>query len=154
MYRAGDVDFSECVFFNPDEYYWGLAQRPPGAHDRFMKENFFEYIRVREDQINIPDGSLSDEEAIRTFCQEYEAKIRGLGGIYLQSLSSGPQRAHWLQRTNRLPGFQDAACRAPDITRKDAAPDFFGLRNVPTKAITMGVGFDPRSSRDYHAGLR
>ena len=55
MYREGAVNFSDCVFFNLDEYY-GISSATLQSYHRFMRENFFDYIDVREDQIHVPDG--------------------------------------------------------------------------------------------------
>ena len=139
MYREGEVDFSECVFFNLDEYY-GVSRIDLQSYYRFMKENFFEYIHASEDQINIPDGSISGEEEVRTSSQEYEAKIRALGGIDLQLLGIGRNGHIGFNEPPASPDSRTRLVELSDITRKDAAPDFFGLRNVPTRAITMGVG--------------
>jgi glucosamine-6-phosphate deaminase len=74
------------------------------------------------------------------FCRAYEAKIDKLGGLDLQILGIG--------RTGHIgfnePGSSEKSVTRlitlDQVTRVDAASDFFGEENVPRKAITMGVG--------------
>ncbi len=141
MYREHTVDFTDCVFFNLDEYL-GLSREQPQSYYRFMKENFFEYIDAREEQINIPDGLISEGgmEATRSFCQEYEAKIKGLGGIDLQLLGIGRNGHIGFNEPGSSIDSRTRIVSLSETTQKDAAPDFFGMKNVPESAITMGVG--------------
>ncbi len=89
--------------------------------------------------IHIPDGTLAKED-VQEFCRAYEEKIDKLGGIDIQILGIG--------RTGHIgfnePGSSERSLTRlvtlDQVTRIDAASDFFGEENVPRKAITMGVG--------------
>ena len=82
--------------------------------------------------------AICDE--VQADCAAYEAMIREAGGLDFQLLGIG--------RTGHIgfnePGSgQDSRTRLvtlDHVTRADAAGDFFGLENVPARAITMGVG--------------
>lgn len=141
IHKQGSVDFSDCVFFNLDEYS-GVSRSDLQSYYRFMKENFFEHINAREEQINIPDGLVVERgsEAVRAFCQEYEAKIKGLGGIDLQILGLGRNGHIGFNEPGSPLDSRTRVVTLSETTRKDAAPDFFGMKNVPEKAITMGIG--------------
>jgi glucosamine-6-phosphate deaminase len=132
------LSFKNVISFNLDEYYPML---PDSIHSyvRFMNEHLFNHIDIIKENINIPDGNL-DKEDVRDFCAHYEKKIEEAGGIDIQVLGIG--------RTGHI-GFNEPGSslksktrmvRLDRVTRLDAASDFFGLENVPSKALTMGVG--------------
>ncbi|MDP6468053.1 MAG: PIG-L family deacetylase, partial [Pirellulaceae bacterium] len=91
------------------------------------------------EQINIPDGSVPLDQ-VEAHCRDYEAKIDAAGGIDVVVLGVGG---------NGHIGFNEPYCSRngrtrlatlDPSTRTSAAADFFGQENVPTQAITMGVG--------------
>jgi glucosamine-6-phosphate deaminase len=137
MHRAEGLSFAHVVTFNLDEYY----PMPPGSihsYHRYMRENFFEHIDIRRENVHIPRGDIARDQ-VEAHCREYEAKIERVGGIDFQILGIG--------KTGHIgfnePGSgRDSVTRLvhlDTITRKDAAADFFGEENVPREAITMGV---------------
>ncbi|NJB72251.1 glucosamine-6-phosphate deaminase [Saonia flava] len=132
------LSFKNVITFNLDEYY---PMEPDSIHSyvRFMNEHLFDHIDVDKKNIHIPDGTVNKDN-IREFCDNYEKKIVEAGGIDIQILGIG--------RTGHI-GFNEPGSsitsktriiRLDRVTRLDAASDFFGEENVPTKAITMGVG--------------
>lgn len=138
FHKEEGLSFKNVVTFNLDEYY---PMQPDSIHSyvRFMREHLFDHIDIRKENIHIPDGRL-DKEDVRDFCKDYEQKIQKAGGLDIQVLGIG--------RTGHI-GFNEPGSslssgtrmvRLDRVTRLDAASDFFGLENVPSKAITMGVG--------------
>lgn len=138
FHKEEGLSFKNVITFNLDEYY---PMKPDSIHSyvRFMNEHLFDHIDIKKKNIHIPDGTL-DKEDVRDFCNAYEEKIVQEGGIDIQVLGIG--------RTGHI-GFNEPGSslksktrlvRLDRVTRLDAASDFFGLENVPTKAITMGVG--------------
>ncbi len=145
MHKEEGLSFKNVHTFNLDEYY-PMQPSSLQSYVRFMNELLFDHIDVPKSQINIPDGTLPKEK-VAQFCRDYEAKIEQLGGIDLQVLGIG--------RTGHI-GFNEPGSSEKSltrmitldhITRLDAASDFFGEENVPTKAITMGVGTIMKSRR-------
>jgi glucosamine-6-phosphate deaminase len=137
MHRDEGLDFSDVVTFNLDEYY---PMRPESIHSyhRFMRENLFNHINLRPENIHIPRGDVPRDD-VDVECEAYEAAIGKAGGIDLQILGIG--------KTGHI-GFNEPGSGADSrtrrisldtVTRRDAAGDFFGEDNVPTEAITMGV---------------
>jgi glucosamine-6-phosphate deaminase len=138
MHKQEGLSFKHVYTFNLDEYY---PMQPDNlqSYVRFMNEHLFNHIDIPKNQIHIPDGTLPKEK-VADFCREYEAKIDALGGIDIQILGIG--------RTGHI-GFNEPGSTEKSftrlvtldqVTRIDAASDFFGEENVPRKAITMGVG--------------
>ncbi len=138
MHQKDGLSFKNVHTFNLDEYY---PMQPDSiqSYVRFMNEHLFNYIDIPKKNIHIPDGTLA-KEAVGDFCRDYEKMIDQLGGIDIQVLGIG--------RTGHI-GFNEPGSTEKSLTRLvtldqvtriDAASDFFGEENVPRKAITMGVG--------------
>jgi glucosamine-6-phosphate deaminase len=144
LHKKG-LSFKNVITFNLDEYY-PIEPDSLQSYVRFMNEHLFNYIDIPKENINIPDGTLPKDQ-VADFCKNYDAKIDSLGGIDLQILGIG--------RTGHI-GFNEPGSseKSPtrmitldQVTRIDAASDFFGDENVPKKAITMGVGSILKSKR-------
>ena len=138
LHKEEDLSFENAITFNLDEYY-GLPQGHPESYYRFMRDQLFDHVNVPEENINIPDGTVSMDEVYES-CFAYEQKIADAGGLDLQILGIG--------RTGHI-GFNEPGSSKDSITRmitldrvtrQDAAADFMGMANVPRSAITMGVG--------------
>jgi len=138
LHKTQGLSFKHVHTFNLDEYY---PMQPDAlqSYVRFMNEHLFNHIDIPKNQIHIPDGTLPKEK-VADFCKDYEAQIDKLGGIDIQVLGIG--------RTGHI-GFNEPGSTErsftrlvtlDQVTRIDAASDFFGEENVPRKAITMGVG--------------
>lgn len=136
-YRNGKVSFKNVFTFNLDEYF-PMDSSSIHSYVQFMHQNLFDEIDIPKAQIHIPDGTLLVEK-IDAYCVDYEEKIATLGGIDLQLLGIG--------RTGHI-GFNepDSSFESKTrlvwldpLTRKDASSSFFGEKNVPTQAITMGM---------------
>ena len=86
-HREEGLDFSRVVTFNLDEYY---PMDPASIHSyrRWMHENFFDHVNLKEENIHIPRGDLSRTEA-EQFCRDYERNISDAGGIDLILLGIG-----------------------------------------------------------------
>ena len=78
MNKAGEVDFSDTITFNLDEYY-PISKENSNSYNYFMRENLFNHINIDAKNINIPDGLASDS-ALES--EKYEEKImcHGDGG--------------------------------------------------------------------------
>ena len=138
MHVEEGLDFSDVVTFNLDEYY-PMEPDSLQSYHRFMRENFFDHVNVPEESIHIPRGDIP-RSGVEAHCREYERLISEAGGIALIILGVG--------RSGHI-GFNEPGSKVNDrtrlivldeITRKDAASDFFEERFVPREAITMGVG--------------
>ena len=145
MHQKEGLSFKNVHTFNLDEYY----PIPPDSlqsYVRFMNEHLFNYIDIPKKNINIPDGTLAKDK-VSDFCKDYDARIEQLGGIDIQVLGIG--------RTGHIgfnePGSSERSTTRlitlDQVTRIDAASDFFGEENVPRKAITMGVGTIMKAKR-------
>jgi glucosamine-6-phosphate deaminase len=138
LHREEGLSFRNVVTFNLDEYY-GLPPNHPESYRHFMEVQLFNHIDIPAQNIHVPDGLIPRAEVF-AYCQDYERKILAAGGIDLQILGIG--------RTGHI-GFNEPGSGIDSrtrmvaldrLTRRDAARDFRGEANVPSYAITMGVG--------------
>jgi len=138
MHREEGLDFSGVVTFNLDEYY-GLRPDSLQSYHRWMHEALLDHVNIPEENVHIPDGTVPPER-IEAYCREYEEAIKRAGGIDLQLLGIG--RDGHIGFNEPFSGRQSRTRLATldPITRKDATADFFSEENVPTTAITMGIG--------------
>ncbi|MGV3587832.1 MAG: glucosamine-6-phosphate deaminase [Adhaeribacter sp.] len=138
LHREESLSFRDVITFNLDEYY-PMRPTAPQSYVTFMNENLFDHIDIDRDNINIPVGTLPQEE-IPAFCLAYERKIEELGGLDLQILGIGRTGHIGFNEPGSAPNSGTRLVTLDDLTRWDAARDFGGKENVPTKAITMGIG--------------
>lgn len=136
-HRAGEVDFSQVVTFNLDEYY---PMSPYSIHSYrlYMMENLFGDLNLDPHNIHIPDGGISRKK-LEAHCRAYEDAIREAGGIDFQILGIGRSGHIGFNEPGSSPDSRTRLITLDTITRRDAAADFFGEENVPLEAITMGI---------------
>ncbi|MFB6097866.1 MAG: glucosamine-6-phosphate deaminase, partial [Salinibacter sp.] len=133
MHEEEGLDFSNVVTFNLDEYY-PMDPESLQSYHRFMEENFFNHVNIPEENIHIP------REEVERHCIEYEHAIEKAGGIDLMLLGIGRSGHVGFNEPGSGKNTRTRMIVLDEITRKDAASDFFGEENVPQEAITMGVG--------------
>lgn len=138
MHKEEGLSFSNVVTFNLDEYY-PMDKNNIQSYWYFMHEHLFDHVDILSENINIPDGNISNED-LQQYCIDYEMKIKSYGGLDFQLLGIG--------RTGHI-GFNEPGSHVNSgtrsitldhLTRIDAASSFLGIDNVPRKAITMGIG--------------
>ena len=138
LHKEEGLSFKNVVTFNLDEYY---PMQPTAAQSyvTFMNENIFGHVDIDRNNVHIPDGTLGKEE-VAAFCLDYEQKITRLGGLDLQILGIGRTGHIGFNEPGSAPNSGTRLVTLDDLTRNDASRDFGGKQNVPTKAITMGIG--------------
>ncbi|WP_264536604.1 glucosamine-6-phosphate deaminase [Flavobacterium sp. N1736] len=138
LHKEEGLSFANVVTFNLDEYY-PMDKNSIQSYYHFMHEHLFDHVDIHPENINIPDGKISNED-LQQYCIDYEMKIKAYGGLDFQLLGIG--------RTGHI-GFNEPGSHVNSgtrsitldhLTRTDAASSFLGIDNVPRKAITMGIG--------------
>lgn len=138
MHKQEGLSFQNVVTFNLDEYF-PMTPEDRNSYVRFMNENLFDHIDIPKQNVNVPDGTIEPEKS-KQYCEDYERKIQSYGGLDIQILGIG--------RTGHI-GFNEPGSHINSLTRmvtldnltkRDAAPAFQGIKNVPRRALTMGVG--------------
>lgn len=136
LYKKGVVDFSKVTTFNLDEYV-NLDVNDKNSYHSFMHENLFDHINIPSENINFLDGNAKDPEEE---CRRYEEKIKAAGGIDIQLLGIGSnghiafnEPADCFQRWSHVVTLKES-------TVKDNSRFFKSIDEVPTQALTMGIG--------------
>ena len=138
MHRQDDLDFSNVITFNLDEYFPIEPDKLQSYH-RFMNENFFDHVNIPKSQIHIPDGTVARAKLLE-YCASYEKDIEKSGGLDLVLLGVGRSGHIGFNEPGSNVSTRTRLVTLDEITRKDASSSFFGEENVPREAITMGVG--------------
>lgn len=135
-HEAGDLDFSRIHSVNLDEYK-GLSGDHDQSYRYFMNHNLFDHVNIDKANTNVPNGLAEDPEAE---CKRYNHVIEEEGGIDLQLLGIG---------NNGHIGFNEPCdvfekgthvVTLTEETRQSNARFFTSIDEVPTHALTMGVG--------------
>ncbi|MBI2825171.1 MAG: glucosamine-6-phosphate deaminase [Planctomycetia bacterium] len=138
LHREEGLDFAGVVTFNLDEYY-GVPRDQLQSYHRWMHENFFQHVNVAPESIHIPDGTVPLDD-VDEHCRRYEAAIERAGGIDVQLLGIGRNGHIGFNEPFSVRQSRTRLATLDPVTRKDAAADFFSEDNVPTQALTMGLG--------------
>jgi glucosamine-6-phosphate deaminase len=137
LHKEEALSFKNVISFNLDEYY-PMEPDSVNSYVRFMKEQLFNHIDILPENYHVPDGLLSKED-IASYCDQYEAKIKALGGIDLQILGIGGNGHIGFNESGSLQNSKTRLVALDHITRVAASGDFLGLENTPRTAITLGV---------------
>jgi glucosamine-6-phosphate deaminase len=138
MHREQGLSFKNVVSFNLDEYY-PMQPHELQSYVRFMKEHLFDHVDIDPANVHIPDGTL-DPGDVAEYCRTYEQRIAEAGGIDLQLLGIGRTGHIGFNEPGSPRDSQTRMIWLDELTRRDAASDFFGIEYVPRRGITMGVG--------------
>lgn len=136
MYSEGKIDFTNVITYNLDEYC-GLAPENDQSYRYFMEKHLFSKINVKKENTHVPSGLAKDFDKE---CADYDKAIDLAGGIDIQILGIGE---------NGHIGFNEpgdklySTTHVTELTQStiDANARFFeNKEDVPTKAVTMGMG--------------
>jgi glucosamine-6-phosphate deaminase len=145
MHKENGLSFYNVITFNLDEYY-PMEKNNVHSYHYFMHQHLFNHIDINPENINIPNGTIPQDELYQ-YCLDYDLKIKDNGGLDFQLLGIG--------RTGHI-GFNEPGSHynsgtriitLDHLTRVDAAPSFSGIDDVPKKAITMGIGTVKKAKR-------
>jgi len=142
LYKNGEISFKDVTTFNLDEYC-DLDKHDKNSYYTFMHENLFNYIDIKEENVNFLDGNAKDCDAES---KRYAEAIRAAGGIDLQLLGIG---------TNGHIAFNEPADKFTDEAFKvtltqstiNSNQKYFGDVPMPRHAMTMGIGSIMRSKK-------
>lgn len=134
--ERGEIDFTKVRSVNLDEYV-GLAPDHEQSYRYFMNDNLFDHIPIDKANTAVPDGLTDDVEA---FCKKYEEHIESLGGIDLQLLGIGHDgHIGFNEPDDHFPVITHQT-DLTEMTRRANTRFFSCYEEVPSSAITMGVG--------------
>ena len=135
-HNSDGLSFKDITTFNLDEYV-GLKPGHTQSYRHYMNNKLFNHIDIDKKNTNIPECFNKDYELC---CENYESKIKSIGGVDLQLLGLG---------TNGHIGFNEptsslsSRTRVKTLTENTVANNarFFDDKEFqPSIAVTMGIG--------------
>ncbi|AZO93509.1 glucosamine-6-phosphate deaminase [Halocella sp. SP3-1] len=135
MYHRGEIDFSEVITFNLDEYY----KLPPDnkeSYHYYMQKNLFKHVNLYPENTNIPRGMVGN---IETECKYYEEKIQRAGGIDLQVLGIGSNGHIGFNEPGDRLNVTTKLIKLTEETIKSNSRFFDSPDKVPRKAVSVGM---------------
>jgi glucosamine-6-phosphate deaminase len=143
MYSKGEVSFKSVIVFNISEFF-PLDPDGPSTINR-LKREFFEKIDIDPANIYSIDPATT-KEAMYQACKAYENKIEEMGGLDLTLCEVGPQGA---LAFNEAGSLATSSCRMVLLSgeMRQAIADNYKTENVPTTAVTLGIGNILKSGR-------
>jgi glucosamine-6-phosphate deaminase len=147
MHKDGELDFSEIVSFNLDEYL-GISidlDKPyeeDQSYARFMWEELFKNINIKEENYHVPNGLTENPHQ---YCKFYEEQIKEAGGIDLQLLGIGGDGHIAFNEPGTSFSSRTHITALTQQTLDDNYELFYKKSGIPRDemphfAITMGVG--------------
>ena len=136
MNRAGEIDFSKVTTVNLDEYY-PISPDNDQSYRYFMNENLFNHVNIDKTRTFVPDGMASDPAAA---CEAYEEIIASVGAADVQVLGIGQNGHIGFNEPDSALEIKTHVTDLAESTIKANSRFFASEADVPTKAMTMGIG--------------
>ena len=136
MYKAGEIDFSSVTTVNLDEYY-PISPENDQSYRYFMNENLFNHVNIDKTRTFVPDGMASDPVAA---CEAYEEIVASVGAADVQVLGIGQNGHIGFNEPDTSLEVKTHVTELTESTIKANARFFASEADVPTKALTMGIG--------------
>lgn len=142
-YQAGEISFANAKSFNLDEYV-GVSPENKVSYHYYMDENLFNHIDMDQKNVHIPAGASEDLQASAA---QYDQEIESAGGIDIQLLGIGVNGHIGFNEPGSSFSNGTNIVELTESTREANQIYFDKLENVPTHAITMGIGTILRSKK-------
>jgi glucosamine-6-phosphate deaminase len=136
LYERQHIQFREAVTFNLDEYV-GLPETHDQSYHAYMQQHLFDHIDLPKQNIHIPNGNATD---LKAECLRYNALLDAVKQIDLQILGLGHNGHIGFNEPDAGLVGGTHIVELKEETRLANARYFNSLDEVPTHAITMGIG--------------
>ena len=134
-FRKGDLDFSEVMTVNLDEYK-GLSRENDQSYYYFMHQNLFDHVNIPVENTHLPNGMEPDSEKE---CHRYAELIQSLGGVDLQLLGIGHNGHIGFNEPGESFDKQVHCVNLTESTIEANKRFFASAEDVPKQAYTMGI---------------
>lgn len=135
LYQRGKLDFAEVTTVNLDEYV-GLDETSEQSYRYFMNHHLFDHVDIDKSKTYIPNGKAED---LTKECEEYDRRIKELGGIDLQLLGIGANGHIGFNEPDDVFIKGTHVVDLGESTIKANARFFASEADVPRQAVTMGI---------------
>jgi len=135
-HRRNGTSYKHVTTVNLDEYV-GLSGNHQNSYQYYMRTNLFDHIDINQDHAHLPKGDAID---IEMECKRYEELIENIGGVDLQLLGIGKNGHIGFNEPGTSFQSKTHVVTLASSTREANARYFDRPDDVPTQAITMGIG--------------
>lgn len=135
MCSDGQIDFSNTVSFNLDEYY-PIKKDDPNSYNYYMQDNLFSKINIKKENAHLLNGETDDPEAE---CENYEHMIERFGGIDMQILGIGSNGHIGFNEPDSVMYPYTHTTNLTQSTIEANSRFFDSVDEVPKKALTVGI---------------
>ena len=136
MNRNGEIDFSKVVTYNLDEYY-PISPENDQSYRYFMNKNLFEHVNIDIANTHVPNGADPDAE---NACKTYDEAYAATGGADIQVLGIGQNGHIAFNEPEEALTVGTHVTGLTEDTIKANSRFFDSIDDVPTRALTMGMG--------------
>ncbi|MGD7008645.1 glucosamine-6-phosphate deaminase [Metabacillus sp. 84] len=135
-HQKNGTSYSRISSVNLDEYA-GLEANSPNSYRYYMNHSLFNHLDINMNQTHVPNGTAKQLEEE---CRRYDGLIDELGGVDLQILGMGVNGHIGFNEPGTSFTSPTHVVELAESTRKANARYFESLEDVPTHAVTMGIG--------------
>lgn len=145
LHKEEGLSFKNVITFNLDEYF-PIARNVYQSYWSFMHRYLFSHVDIDPQNIHIPNGELSKEEA-KQHCIQYEQMIDDAGEIDLQILGIGNNGHIGFNEPGSSIFSKTRLTNLDNNTRVVNAREFQNISKVPRLALTMGISTIMKAKR-------
>lgn len=136
LYNEGVLSFKLASSYNLDEYL-GLPADHSESYRRFMNEKLFNHIDMPLENTHVPSGNSNEAQQA---ADAYNRLLDEVGQLDLQLLGLGHNGHIGFNEPDEELQAQTHVVTLDERTRQANARFFNSIDEVPTHAITMGIG--------------
>lgn len=134
-YNKGDLDFSEVMTVNLDEYR-GIHPENDQSYYYFMHHHLFDQVNIPVENTHLPNGLAQNPQEE---CNRYTDLIQSLGGVDLQLLGIGHNGHIGFNEPGESFDKQVHCVHLTQSTIEANKRFFASAEDVPKQAYTMGI---------------
>lgn len=138
IHKKENLSFRNVVVFSLDEFF-PISPKEQQSRNWLIHESLLDHVDILPENIHIPNGTLPQDK-VAAFCRDYEAKIEEYGGLDLLFLGTGVQGQLGFNEPGSYTNTRTRLVALGNESRQAVSSIFYGIDNVPRKAITMGLG--------------
>ncbi len=145
LHKNEGLSFENVVTFDVNEYYSHNIEEAK-THKKWLETHLYNHVNIKEENINSIEPYLKEEE-VDEFCHQYEQKIEAIGNIDILLINIGLTGNIGFNEPGSQIFSKTRLVTLNNITRNYVAKYFSSPNNVPTQAITMGIGTILRANK-------
>lgn len=131
------LSFRNVMIFTLFEFY-PIAADEQQSYTYSLYEELINQVDIPSAQVHTLDGTVAPEQ-VSEYCKRYEAEIQAAGGIDIMLLGMGDQGQVALNESGTYRNTSTRIVALSNASRKLVASAFYGVANVPTRALTVGI---------------